>query len=156
MTAILQSISKTKTKGKYVPNQYKYSYLSPSAKLQKNIQSFFSFLLSETFIRYVSFISGKKLSLASLCVKVYRKGDYKVIHDTSIKSRVRIVIDLTKQWKEHYGGMIGIHEGNEFITIPLKKNDLSIVLCTKNTKDFVLYVKHFAKQKRVFVELSFS
>ncbi len=157
MSEILKEINKSKLKEKYIPNQYKYSYLSPAVKMQKEVQLFFSFLLSQTFRNYVSFITGKKISTGNICVKIYDKGCYKLIHDTPVKERIRAIIDLTPFWENLYGGTFGIHDGKEFLTIPLKQNDLSIILCNKNTRDFVLYVKHFAKRKkRVFVQVSFS
>ncbi|MBS3167581.1 hypothetical protein J4216_00450 [Candidatus Woesearchaeota archaeon] len=132
----------SKLKEEYVPQSHSYKFTD--------------YEMNKEIIKFVEIITNKKLRSSKLFELKHK--DYKLLSDKQKEREgYKIIIELTKSWKEEFGGFTSIIENNqENLRIIPEENTLSIIRTNKEQKSFIKYINNKAKnQKRIFIELIF-
>jgi len=68
------------------------------------------------------------------------------------KSGIDIIIDITKNWDEKWGGLFTYTDGlGNYVQVPPAENSLTIVKRKKGMNGFINYINHYAKKKERIV-----
>ncbi len=152
---------------KYVPNIYNYSFAQKIRNVQKiddksdgnkELMNFLALFQSEEWIKYISFITGIKVVNCTLKIKSFGHKDYSLIHDSiEQKKAIIVLVDITPNWKDEFGGYFVLHKGEEFFVVPSAENSILIYERDQEMKSFVKYVNHHAgKKKKIFLEIEYE
>ena len=113
---------------------------------------------SEEFLDFVERLIGKKIGKAKIKIKKFRHKDYTLLHDEEMKKekekRLEFFFFICEDWNFLYGGnkifVIGEKNEKTFVFTP-SGNSFSLVNKDKNIKEFVQYVKHFARDREFVI-----
>ena len=110
--------------------------------------------ISTTLLPFLSTVLNKKLSTISLTAYKLGWKDYQILHDSlQTSTSHEIIIDLTPTWSDAAGGAITYVDGSgEFVSVPIKSNNLTLVQQKKEVNRFIEYVNNKAKNhSRLFL-----
>ncbi len=106
-----------------------------------------SFLHSPGFQSLLTSLTKNPVSLHPLLLR-FTKGDYTLLHDTSLPGPFTGILDFSDTWKEAFGGYISfICNNTELFRKMPRKNSLFLFSLPENTRFFVKYINSLAKDK---------
>ncbi len=135
----------TKTKLQHEKNPLTHSY----AKAETSI-------LPDNLFKFVSIIINKKINSPKQTLLQFKHKDYIILNDTTTQPPgVDIILDITENWNEAWGGsIIYTNNSEDYTKIPIQQNTVTIVK-RNNTQRFVKYINNKAQNhKRIFVIIS--
>lgn len=132
----------------HIPDKYRYGF-APIPK------KFLSFLHSEEFLEFISYVLGKKVTQleAGGSYEFYWKN-YTLLHDELLLDKgVDLIFDFTPQWDESWGGTITYTEPDKEPLVLLSlPNSFFVIKRPDDVQRFIKYVNHLSgDKKRYFV-----
>ena len=114
-------------------------------------------MLAPELANCISKITKRGIKPIKAETRIFEWKDYMIINDKKPeKSGIDILIDLTSDWDESFGGHAVYVDGTgDYTKVCHKFNSITIILKDENTKKFVQYVNNFAKKKKrimLFIE----
>ncbi len=110
----------------------------------------------ETMNKFLSSFSDLKLKSAKAFSLKHK--DYLMINDlVTEESGIKIIIELTNDWKEEFGGFDIFFIGDDNLFYYPIRNSISIVVTFDDMKRCIKYINNLAKNKsRYFIELEYE
>lgn len=127
------------------------NYITEKNHLSHSYTKAVTFLLNTPELRnFIFTITHKRIKKLSGDVLRFGWKDYTILNDTvHEKQNYDLILDLNNFWKDHAGGTVFYSDGTgNYVTIPARRNTMTIVKRKKNLRQFVKYVNHRAGRKK--------
>ncbi len=118
-------------------------------KPQSHSYKISNYNLSKEIKLFIENITGKKISSSNIFE--FKHKDYTLLNDKNSEKKVyKIILELTENWKEEFGGFTSFIKYNkELFRINPIYNSLAIVKTNKEMKSFVKYINNKAKNHQI-------
>ncbi len=154
-------LPKIKWKKEFHPINCSYNYCNsntnPNSKINQ-IKELEELSKDKDFRELLTIITGKQVkNKLNLTIQSFGWKNYTIINDESIEEPgVDIIIDLTEEWNDEWGGNIVLVDGSgDYTDISHAPNTLTIINRKKGEHKFVKYVNHLSgNKKRMFLVAS--
>lgn len=103
---------------------------------------------SKEFLEFFTNVTGYEARKLDFKVFKLTWKDYKIIHDEEIENAgIDIIIDLTKIWKNNFGGnIIYVDINGDYLEIPVSYGLLAIVKREETDHKYIRYVNNLSRQ----------
>lgn len=82
----------------------------------KVLKEFHKFFSSKKFLKFMSKVTGEKLTSIDMSGFVYSPGDYLLPHDDRLEGRkIAYIVNLSRDFNEEDGGALQLFEGKEIV-----------------------------------------
>jgi hypothetical protein len=135
----------------YDPMTKKYEEIEISEKMF-DIFLLSNFFRSKDFLDWVEIITSLDFEFSDLKIRRYSWKDFTLINDKEIEKEDKLIIyfDLTKDWKEEFGGYVTfLTKTEEILYLEPFYNTLTIIYKPKEVMKYLKYINNLSKGKEI-------